>query len=47
MYVMLALIFGSVLVGCSGRLNQRGQTWVALVASVAATLVYYVSQRAM
>jgi hypothetical protein len=46
-YIMLALILGSVLIGCATPLSQRGQTWVAIVAATAATLVYFVSQRAM
>lgn len=47
MYVMLALIFGSFLVGATGRLSHRAQGLVSLAAVVAATVIYYVSQRAM
>jgi hypothetical protein len=44
---MLALVLGSVLVGCLTPLSRRGQTWMALAAATAATLIYFVSQRAM
>jgi hypothetical protein len=47
MYIMLALILGSVLVGCAAPFGQRGQTWLALVAATPATIIYFVSQRAM
>ena len=47
MYIMLALVLGSVLIGCLTPLSQRGQTWLALVAATTATIIYFVSQRAM
>jgi hypothetical protein len=47
MYVMVALLFGSLLVGFVGRFRQTAQTRLALAASIAATIIYLASQRAM
>ncbi|GEM_PF-4076016 len=47
MYIMLALIVGSLLIGCSGTISARAQPWLALTAATGATLIYYISQRAM
>lgn len=44
---MAALLFGSLLLGMTGRLTGSAQIRLAVAASLVATLAYYVSQRAM
>lgn len=47
MYVMMGLLFGSLVVGFAAPLSHRKQTSLALVAAIVGTLIYYFSQRAM
>lgn len=47
MSIMIALMFGSLLFGCSGLSRHRHQTVLALVAATIGTIAYFVSQRMM
>lgn len=47
MYVMIVLLFGGLLLGFVGRGSPAVQHRIILAAAALATLVYYMSTRAM